>query len=77
LLLNPQLVPLHRGPRRVYEFALSYIELYNEDLLDLLSDDDGGGGEGAEGGRGAPMLIREDAEKGVHIQVGAVQVEVS
>ena len=60
-----------KGGRR-FEFKLSYVELYNEDLLDLLSSSDDveeeeyPGGEETE--KPKPLMVREDAERGVHIQ---------
>ena len=57
---------------RAYEFALSYVELYNEDLLDLLGNEEDPEGEGGS----QPLLVREDAERGVYIQ-GVTETPVS
>jgi hypothetical protein len=65
-------------PRRTFEFALSYVELYNEDLLDLLHENDNqsGGEEDTAMTQSKPLLVREDAERGVHIQ-GVTEVSVT
>jgi len=60
---------------RPHKISVSYFEIYNEKIFDLLAPSDGGNG-GAAGAKDGPGLdIREDKQRGVHA-VGAVAKRV-